>query len=56
MEDWLRIASDIESNYNKYDAFVVLHGEEAIICPVFSLQLVRYRYHGIHGLSFELSL
>lgn len=30
MEDWIRIAEDIERNYNFYDAFIVLHGTDTM--------------------------
>src|SRR4051812_30671598 len=30
MEDWVRIGSDIEKHYEKYDAFIVLHGTDTM--------------------------
>lgn len=30
MEDWIRIAEDIERNYDFYDAFIVLHGTDTM--------------------------
>ena len=30
MNDWVKIASDIEANYEFYDAFVVLHGTDTM--------------------------
>lgn len=30
MADWIRIATDIETNYQKYDAFIVLHGTDTM--------------------------
>jgi lysophospholipase len=30
MEDWVRIARDIERNYERYEAFVVLHGTDTM--------------------------
>ncbi len=30
MEDWIRIAEDIERNYNFYDAFIILHGTDTM--------------------------
>lgn len=29
LADWIRIASDIEHNYQLFDAFVVLHGTDS---------------------------
>ncbi len=26
MEDWARIARDVEANYHRYNAFIILHG------------------------------
>lgn len=28
--DWIRIATEIELNYNLYDAFVILHGTDTM--------------------------
>ncbi|KAI9297583.1 asparaginase-domain-containing protein [Neoconidiobolus thromboides FSU 785] len=30
MADWIKIATDIEVNYKKYDAFIVLHGTDTM--------------------------
>jgi len=30
MDDWLRISNDIEKHYDKYEAFVVLHGTDTM--------------------------
>ncbi|KAG2139118.1 asparaginase-domain-containing protein [Suillus bovinus] len=30
MDDWIRIAAEIELNYNSFDAFVVLHGTDTM--------------------------
>lgn len=30
MEDWVRIANDIKRNYDKYDAFIILHGTDTM--------------------------
>ncbi|CAO3564028.1 unnamed protein product [Mortierella alpina] len=30
MKDWVRIATDIEANYELYDAFIVLHGTDTM--------------------------
>ncbi|KAI4293934.1 asparaginase-domain-containing protein [Schizophyllum commune Loenen D] len=30
MKDWIRIATEIELNYNLYDAFVILHGTDTM--------------------------
>ena len=30
MEDWVKIARDIERRYDEYDAFIVLHGTETM--------------------------
>ena len=30
MTDWVRIATDIEANYELYDAFIVLHGTDTM--------------------------
>jgi lysophospholipase len=30
LADWIRIASDIENNYQQFDAFVVLHGTDSM--------------------------
>ncbi|KAI7885126.1 asparaginase-domain-containing protein [Lichtheimia hyalospora FSU 10163] len=30
MEDWVRIAKDIEANYEHFDAFIVLHGTDTM--------------------------
>ncbi|ORX62575.1 asparaginase-domain-containing protein [Hesseltinella vesiculosa] len=30
MEDWMRIAKDIEANYEYFDAFIVLHGTDTM--------------------------
>jgi len=30
MEDWVRIAEEIERNYNFYDAFIILHGTDTM--------------------------
>ncbi len=30
MEDWVRIAEDIERNYDYYDAFIILHGTDTM--------------------------
>lgn len=29
LKDWIRIATDIELNYQLYDAFVILHGTDS---------------------------
>jgi lysophospholipase len=29
-KDWIKIATDIESNYHYYDAFIVLHGTDTM--------------------------
>ncbi|VEL25836.1 unnamed protein product [Protopolystoma xenopodis] len=30
MDDWLRIARDVEADYHKYDGFIVLHGTDTM--------------------------
>lgn len=30
MDDWIRLASDIEAHYHSYDAFVILHGTDTM--------------------------
>mmetsp|Transcript_20074 Transcript_20074/g.17174 ORF Transcript_20074/g.17174 Transcript_20074/m.17174 type:complete len:122 (+) Transcript_20074:219-584(+) len=29
-EDWVKIASEIEKNYDKYDSFIILHGTDTM--------------------------
>lgn len=29
-QDWVKIAQDIEQNYNHYDGFVILHGTDTL--------------------------
>lgn len=33
-EDWIRMASDIERNYQNYDAFIILHGTDTMAYSV----------------------
>ena len=33
-EDWIRMASDIERNYQQYDAFIILHGTDTMAYSV----------------------
>lgn len=30
MEDWIKIATDIEKYYYEYDAFIILHGTDTM--------------------------
>ncbi len=35
MDDWVKIASDIELNYDKFDAFVIVHGTDTMAYTVY---------------------
>lgn len=42
-EDWIRMASDIERNYQAYDAFIILHGTDTMAYSVCSTSRLQSR-------------
>lgn len=40
ISDWIKIASDIESHYHSYDAFIILHGTDTMAYTVSALSFL----------------
>ncbi|KAG9294764.1 hypothetical protein G9A89_008243 [Geosiphon pyriformis] len=40
MKDWIRIATDIEANYQIYDAFIILHGTDTMAYTASALSFI----------------
>ncbi|CAG8542003.1 3537_t:CDS:10 [Ambispora gerdemannii] len=40
MKDWIRIASDVEANYQIYDAFIILHGTDTMAYTASALSFI----------------
>ena len=44
-KDWIRMASDIEANYQAYDAFIILHGTDTMAYSVSLTALSRSAFN-----------